>query len=155
MLQQIITPSSILHLIQWTQGHAEVLFNLIQEKQLEGIVIKSIDGSIYKPGTKSQSWLKVINYNYIDVYIIGLRKKNFGLLLARIENNDLKYMGIMEFIKPEARKEFYKIYSRYIDKEDKEITYLKPSIKIRVKYRNLTSKGKLRIPSFVEFIAYQ
>ncbi|MEH7549891.1 MULTISPECIES: hypothetical protein [Bacillaceae] len=94
------------------------------------------------------NWLKVINYQYEDVYISGLRKDEFGLLLI-FENGN--YAALMEFVSPANRKEFYKQYRDYIVEENDKFIYLDPKLKLKVKYRNLTKKGLLRIPSFVEW----
>ncbi|MEF2098303.1 hypothetical protein V3595_27405 [Bacillus sp. CFBP9009] len=50
---------------------------------------------------------KVNNYQYTDALITGLRIDKFGLLLGIEENNPIKPAGIMEFVTPAARKQFY------------------------------------------------
>ncbi|RFU61283.1 hypothetical protein D0466_18910 [Peribacillus glennii] len=54
------------------------------------------------------SSLKVINYQYADVFYTGLRKKEFGWLLGVEEKGLIKLMGVMEFVSPEPRKEVYR-----------------------------------------------
>ncbi len=63
--------------VQQRRGH----FELTKQHGLEGIVIKKAD-STYKIGKRSHDWLKVINYQYADVFITGMRKDEFGLLLG-------------------------------------------------------------------------
>ncbi|WP_338472761.1 RNA ligase family protein [Niallia sp. XMNu-256] len=138
--------------VQWLYGNGEAYFDLLQKNSLEGIVLKKAD-SIYKPGTRSQDWLKVINYQYADVLVTGLRKDKFGLLLAVEEHGKLRPGGVMEFMGPDAREEFYEQYRDYIVEEDKKFIFLAPKIKCRVKFRNYTKAGLLRIPSFVEYIS--
>lgn len=60
-------------------GQANAL--LCQAQGLEGIVLKRKD-SRYEINKRSKSWLKVINYQYIDFWIYGLRKGDFGWILA-------------------------------------------------------------------------
>lgn len=55
----------------------------------------------------------------------------------------------MEFMPPQNRKEFYMQYKDFIIEENDKFIYLDPKLKARVKYRNLTKKGLLRIPSFM------
>lgn len=93
---------------------------------------------------------KVINYQYQDVYISGLRKEEFGLLLNFEDGN---YAGLMEFVPASNRKEFYKQYRDFIIEENDKFVYLDPKLKVKVKYRNLTKKGLLRIPSFVDWVS--
>ena len=62
-----------------------------------------------------------------------------------------RYAGLLEFMSQVNRKEFYKQYRDYIVEENDKFIYLDPKLKAKVKYRNLTKKGLLRIPSFVEW----
>jgi DNA ligase 1 len=85
--------------------------------------------------------------------ITGLRKDKFGLLLAVEEDGKLKPGGVMEFMTPDAKKVFYNQYRDLIVDENKKFTFIEPKIKCRVKFRNYTKSGLLRIPSFVEYIS--
>lgn len=54
------------------------------------------------------------------------------------------------------KKEKFKFYQQYQDlvvDENEKFIFLKPQMKCRVKFRNYTKEGKLRIPSFVEYIS--
>ncbi|WP_026694526.1 hypothetical protein [Peribacillus kribbensis] len=62
-------------------------------------------------------------------------------------------MRIKAVMVPEARKKFYAMYRHYIQEENEKFIYLDPKIKCRVKFRNYTKAGHLRIPSFVEYIS--
>jgi DNA ligase 1 len=55
----------------------------VKAQALEGIVLKRKD-SRYEVGKRSHSWLKVINYQYTDVFVVGYRKqpKDFEMLLT-------------------------------------------------------------------------
>lgn len=152
LLDSVLDETETVVKVQWMYGHGEAYFDLVQKNGLEGIVLKKAD-SIYKHGNRSHDWLKVINYQYADVYVTGLRKDEFGLLLAIDEDGKLKPGGIMEFMAPDARKVIYKQYKDYIVQEDKKFIFLDPKIKCRVKFRNYTKSGLLRIPSFVEYIS--
>jgi DNA ligase-1 len=59
----------------------------------------------------------------------------------------------LEFVPTSNRKEFYRQYKDFIVKENDKFIYLNPKLKCRVKYRNLTKKGLLRIPSFVQWVS--
>jgi DNA ligase 1 len=145
LLDEIIPhDTSLVAKVKYIEGHGSAYFNLVRQQGLEGIVLKRKD-SRYEVGKRSQSWLKVINYQYEDVLITGLRKGDFGLLLSFL---DSRPAGIMEFMPPDERKALYKHLK--IIKEDDKFTLIEP-IKCRVKYRNITKAGFLRIPSFVEW----
>jgi DNA ligase 1 len=124
----------------------------VQEQDLEGIVMKRKD-SKYQIDKRSKDWLKVINYKYADVFITGLRKDKFGMLLSIENDNQIEYAGLMEFMAPKDKARFYREFKELIIDENKNFFYIKPQIKCRVKFRNYTKKGLLRIPSFVEYMS--
>jgi DNA ligase 1 len=61
----------------------EITLNLIQQG-LESVIVKRKE-LCYEVGRRGKSWLKFINYQYIDVLITGLRKGDFGLLLTFLD----------------------------------------------------------------------
>jgi DNA ligase-1 len=150
LLEKVIPEDTpLLNKVKWVEGNGVQYFDLIKQHELEGIVQKRSD-STYSIGKRSYDWLKVINYHYENVYISGLRKDEFGLLL---NFEDGKYAGLMEFMPTPNRKEFYRQYKDFIIEENDKFVYLDPKLKAKVKYRNHTKKGLLRIPSFVEWIS--
>jgi DNA ligase-1 len=141
--------NSLLTKTNWMLGNGESYFELVKQLDLEGTVLKRAN-SKYQTGKRSMDWLKVINYKYANVYVSGLRKDEFGLLL---NFEDGSYAGLLEFMPLANRKELYKVHNILIVKENDKFKYLEPKLKMNVKYRNLTSQGLLRIPSFVEWVS--
>ncbi|WP_163537370.1 RNA ligase family protein [Gracilibacillus sp. YIM 98692] len=136
--------SSLVSKVRYIEGNGEAYYDLVEKQSLEGIVLKRKD-SKYHAGKRSHSWLKVINYQYTDVLVTGYRKSKFGWLLAY---PDGAYAGVMELgVTPTARKELYQYPIR---KETKDYRYLAEPQPIRVKYRNKTKTGLLRLPSFMQ-----
>lgn len=152
LLDSILEPTESVTKVQWMYGSGESYFDLIKQNGLEGIVLKRAN-STYQINKRSHDWLKVINYQYANAVITGMRKDDFGLLLAVEEDGKLKPGGIMEFMTPVAKKHFYLHYPDLIVDENKKFIFLDPKIKCRVKFRNYTKAGLLRIPSFVEYIS--
>lgn len=149
ILEDVITEdTSLINKVKWIEGSGIQYYDLIKQNDLEGIVQKRAS-SKYQINRRSQDWLKVINYKFENVYIVGLRKEKFGLLL---NFEDGRYAGLMEFMTPQHRKEFYSRYRDYTFNENEKFIYLKPQLKANVKYRNLTKNGLLRIPSFVKWL---
>ncbi|MEW9124127.1 MAG: hypothetical protein AB2421_15560, partial [Thermotaleaceae bacterium] len=137
--------TSLVAKVKFIEGHGSAYFDLVQQQGLEGIVLKRKD-SRYEVGKRSQAWLKMINYQYQDIMVTGLKKGEFGLFLSFL---DEKPAGVMEFMPSEERKVLYN--QMKVISEDDKLTLIEP-LKCRVKYRNLTKAGFLRIPSFVGWI---
>lgn len=152
ILESIIVPNENIALVQWTKGNGEAYFNLIKEHGLEGIVMKRANSS-YQINKRSHDWLKVINYQFAEAYVTGYRKDEFGLLLGLEDKGKIRQAGMMEFMTPAARKQFYRIQKDLIIDQNNKFVYLDPKIKLKVKFRNFTKDGKLRIPSFVEYVS--
>ncbi|WP_176525892.1 hypothetical protein [Bacillus sp. AFS001701] len=103
MLESILTDDKRIAFVQHIEGQGSEYFDLVKEKDFEGIVLKKAD-SIYRPGSRSHDWKKVIAYKYENnIYITGLRKKEFGVLLSFEDGSPA---GLMEFTKPEDRKNY-------------------------------------------------
>lgn len=145
LLNNIVPEHPYITVVQWIEGNGISYFQLVKENELEGIVLKKAE-SLYEVGKRSFNWLKVINYQYDTVFLTGLRKEKFGVLLSFLDGRSA---GLMEFIPNKDRQRLYSSY-KFISEND-EYKFFEP-IKCRVKYRNLTKKGMLRIPSFVEWI---
>ncbi|AEI40651.1 ATP-dependent DNA ligase [Paenibacillus mucilaginosus] len=129
----------------------ERLFEQIAARQLEGIVAKRMD-SVYV-GHRSEAWLKIINWQYAEVYLTGYKKEGFGWLAASAgPGGILKPAGLIELgITPKHRTAFNGVRDQLQTGEDGEFVYLEPKLKAKVKMRNWTRAGLLRSPVFMEF----
>lgn len=105
--------------------------------------------STYSIGKRTKKWTKLINYQYIDCYIKGMRKEEFGILLC---DKSGSYLGVMEFMTPNARKELYQTVKKHAISETNDYITFDPYIPCQVKFRNWTKQGRLRIPSFVKWL---
>lgn len=136
--------------VQWIEGNGIPYFNLVKERSLEGIVLKKKD-SKYEINKRSNGWLKVINYCYLDVLITGMVKKDNSFLLSSI--NDGTNIGVMEFVPNQERKYIHEKVRNIGVKETDKLIIFNEGIKCNVKFRNWTSNQKLRIPSFHKWIS--
>jgi DNA ligase-1 len=139
--------------VKVVEGEAPAYFDIVKKHGLEGMVIKDA-WSKYEIDKRSWSWQKVINWTYAEVYIIGYRKKDFGLLTSiEAEDGSLHATGIIEFkVNAEQKKELKSVTRRLVYKEDNSFVHMKPMIKAGVKTRNWTKNGMLRSPEFVKFV---
>jgi len=136
--------NSTIFAVPYLEGRAYEYFTQIVQYDLEGIVIKKSD-SLYRKNKRSDAWLKVINYKYEPVFITKIKKDKFGAVLTF---EDGRYAGIMEFVPPAERAALYNNIDKSKDAKNENFYTLKSPIRCIVKYRNLTSQGLLRIPSF-------
>lgn len=120
-------------------GNAIKYFDSVKTADLEGIVQKKKD-SIYVPGRRVKSWLKIINYKYEIVQIVAIRKNKYGLLVAYLNNI---HAGTIEFLSNCHKRELQQKIN--VKKETEGFLWIEPVL-CRVKYRNKTSTGKLRLP---------
>lgn len=138
--------------VPFIEGAGEALFADICAKNMEGIVCKRKDSRYVS--RRSPDWLKVINWTFVDVHIVGYRKEDFGWLAAVDDGNGkLRPAGVIELgVKPAHKRAFYGVRDSITVGEDKNNVYLQPVIRARVKTRNWTKSGHLRSPVFVDYV---
>jgi len=106
-------------------GAGEALFTQIRARKMEGTVAKRKD-SIYE-SRRSNSWLKLINWTYVNVYIMGYRKGDLGWL-AGVETKDggVRPAGIIEIgVIPTQKMAFYDVCRQIVTDEDASSPVLK------------------------------
>lgn len=152
ILDAVVPETPSIHKIQYLEKEGTALFEAIRKKDMEGIVCKRKDSSYV--GKRSANWMKVINYQYADVFISGYRKNEFGWL-ASVMGTDglLRPAGIIELGVPPVHKQAFRgVCSQLVTGEDKNFVYLEPRLQATVKFRNWTKSGMLRSPVFVDFV---
>ncbi|MGG3509703.1 ATP-dependent DNA ligase [Paenibacillus lautus] len=151
ILSGIPMPNKHFGVIPFIEAAGEALFTQMEAQELEGMVGKK-QNSIYE-SRRSASWQKVINWTYVDVFVTGYRKDEFGWLTSVVtESGRLRPTGIIELgVPPKAKSALYGVCKSLVTGEDKNYVYLEPRIRAKVKTRNWTKNGMLRSPAFVEF----
>lgn len=152
ILQALHLPSSSFGLVPHIEGAGEALYEQIEGMGMEGVVGKRKDSQYIS--RRSSNWLKIINWSVADVYITGYKKSEFGWLAAVPDpTGRMRPVGIIEHgPSPKHKQVFRGVCSQLITGEDKNNVYLEPRIQARVKMRNWTKSGLLRIPVFEQFI---
>lgn len=150
LLQQIPFSNPSMGKTPYVQGAGEALFKQMELTQMEGMVGKRLDSTYV--GRRSADWLKVINWTYVDVVIMGYRKGEFGWIAGvRQPNGEVTYAGLIRFgVSPKDKRELDQISSKLKTGENKDFVYFEPVISAKVKIRNWTRAGKLRDPVFVK-----
>jgi bifunctional non-homologous end joining protein LigD len=156
------------------EGKGKEAFEQARSLHLEGVMAKDPD-SLYIPGSRSPEWLKVKTEKsqelVIGGYTIneGTNKLFSALLLGIYEGNSFQFVTpvgtgfnrkqqeelLQQFAKIETKKcpfatvpEYNKPSRFRPDPPKAEVVWLKPALVAEVHYRELTSTGALRQPSF-------
>jgi bifunctional non-homologous end joining protein LigD len=141
------------------------LYNAAADAGLEGIVAKE-RSSVYTPGKRSASWLKIKTRRSRDCIIIGYtkgkgdRESTFGALqLGVYKGKQLVYVGkVGTGFDDRKMKEIYaelqkvKKGSRPVKEkplDDAVTVWLEPQVVCEVQYSSLASTGNLREPVFL------
>jgi bifunctional non-homologous end joining protein LigD len=174
LLQSITPDDSIIRYSESFETGGKEFFAKAQQLGLEGIMAKRTD-SIYSPGARSRDWLKIKTASRQEVVIGGFTRnadspKLFSALLVGVfEKGRLQYTGkvgtgyteqmqrdMMKQFKPLIRKEspFATIPdinqpSRFRpNPPEAKATWLKPVLVGEVAFREMTTDGVMRQPSF-------
>ncbi|KKX54196.1 hypothetical protein [Brevibacillus borstelensis] len=152
ILDSVVPDTPSIHKIQFLEKGGTALFDAIKQQDLEGIVCKRKDSRYI--GKRSADWIKVINYQYADVYLTGYRKSEFGWLASVMgTDGQLRPAGVIELGVPPVHKQAFRgVCGQLVSGEDKNFVYLEPRLQATVKFRNWTKSGMLRSPVFVDFV---
>ncbi|MFJ2042267.1 ATP-dependent DNA ligase [Paenibacillus taichungensis] len=152
ILHSITLPSPAFGIVPHIEGAGEELYTQIESMGMEGVVGKRKDS--HYVSRRSKDWLKVINWSYADVFITGYKKAEFGWLAAVPDpSGKMRPVGVIEHgPSPKHKQAFRGVCKQLVTGEDKNHVYLEPWIRAKVRMRNWTKSGLLRIPVFMEFI---
>lgn len=152
ILAAVVPDTPAIHKIQFIEKEGRALFKAIKQQDMEGIVCKKKD-SVYN-GKRSADWIKVINYQYADVYLTGYKKREFGWLASVIETDGrLRPAGVIQLGVPTIHKQAFRgVREQLVKGEDRNFVYLEPRLMATVKFRIWTESGMLGSPVFVDFV---
>ncbi|MEK8128645.1 ATP-dependent DNA ligase [Paenibacillus filicis] len=149
VLESVFIPGTNMSIVPQIDGRGDDLWRAVTARSMEGMVAKRKTSKYV--GRRSADWLKLVNYQYADVYLTGYRKDEFGWLAQVEEGGKLRPAGIIELgVTATHRKAFFSHVSALKTGEDSRFVYLEPRLKATVKFRNWTRNGMLRTPSLVQ-----
>lgn len=155
-------------LVPWEIGDGKRLLARTQAEQLEGIMAKEI----YSPYVhkRSTAWLKIKNFKEADFYVCGMtvgendRQSTFGsLILGKHKEGRLVYVGNVGSGFTRAQLEAFTALFTHVlvgveshecpfetrpDTDRPVKMWLKPNLRIEVRYLEQTKDGMLRFPTF-------
>ncbi|MEO6955648.1 MAG: ATP-dependent DNA ligase [Antricoccus sp.] len=155
--------SSTIHVPPALEADADGALAMSKSLKLEGIVAKART-SVYQPGQRAQTWIKIKNHRSIEVVIIGWRpgKGNRAslagsLLMAVPDDAQLRYVGRVGsgFTEREIREMTMKLAADeretpaavgVPDADRADAHWVDPKYVGEVIYSDTSSEGKLRHP---------
>src|SRR5260370_22614941 len=163
-LEQIINPVPGLQVGSYVENRGVDLYRLAKEKGLEGIIAKR-KTSPYRPGKRSQDWLKIKARPQQEFVVCGFTegkgsRKHFGaLLLGGYRNGRLRYFGHSGtgFSEKGLKEAIDRLKPLFIDKSSVEnppkipekIQWVQPRLVCEVAYAEWTEDEQLRQKIFL------
>ncbi|MEJ7682894.1 MAG: hypothetical protein WKG06_34570 [Segetibacter sp.] len=163
-LAEIIKKNPVIKYSDHIEESGEEFFEVIKEKNLEGIMAKRKDSEYY-PGKRTADWLKIKHHKSEEAIIAGFTaprggRKYFGaLVLGTIINGKLTYAGHTgSGFNTELLKDMYAKLQPLIRekspfdervKTNMPVTWVEPKYICEIKFSEWTSDGKLRHPIFL------
>ena len=166
LLSLALTPGEYVHNVEYVETEGESFFQAAVDLGLEGMVAKR-RSSLYEPGTRSRSWLKVKAVQADDFVIggytkgTGARASSFGaLLLGYYDGSKLHYAGrvgsgfdrsTLEELKGHLSRMDIKQSPFVMEAElaNPTNTWVRPKLIARVKFAHWTDDGRLRAPVYM------
>jgi DNA ligase-1 len=110
--------------IPYVECEGSTLFEQICALKMEGMVAKQRD-STYVSG-RSDAWLKIINWMYVDVFISAYRKNALGWLASVMESDGtMRPVGVIELgITALHKKVFHAVMVPLVGGTDRDYVYL-------------------------------
>ncbi|HVU57763.1 MAG TPA: DNA ligase D [Puia sp.] len=174
ILRSVMPGNDLLRMSENFEATGTEFFAAAQKMGLEGIIAKKAD-SIYAPGIRTRDWLKIKTAQRQEVVIGGYTinegsdKPFSSLLVGVFEKGKLHYTGkIGTGFSQQLQKELIKKFKPFIRKTSPFTTtpdinkpsrfrpdpprakavWLKPELLCEVSFREMTSDGVMRHPSF-------
>ena len=147
-------------------GHGQQLLSATEQQGLEGVIAKRLD-SLYEPGRRTPSWLKIKNVDRQEVVVggwvpgDGRRRDRIGALLVGVREDDgsLRHVGRVGTGFTEAELDRLAEKLRPLEREDSPFApggpkiprgavFAEPELVAEVEFREWTDGGQLRAPSY-------
>ncbi|PZC45694.1 MAG: bifunctional non-homologous end joining protein LigD [Chloroflexi bacterium] len=166
LLAEVLNPSDSIIISQSVETDGKAFFQATCDLGLEGVVAKQ-KASLYLPGKRTWSWLKVKRVRegefVIGGYVFGGQRKDyFSSLLLGLHDEDGKLVyvgsagsgysedevrGIYETLEPSIVEE--RPFVNTPEVQEKYIHWCKPELVCQVEYGEFTVDGRLRYPVYV------
>lgn len=168
LLEETVVAAEVIQVSPAVEEQGRALFDAASRQRLEGMLAKR-RGSRYEPGRRSRSWLKVKTTMDADVVVGGWREGEgrrageLGSLLCGVyHEGGLRYVGrvgtgFSDRLLRELGERLRRLETRSSPFAAEEVRsvpelrrarWVEPQLVATVEFRQLTSAGRLRAPSF-------
>jgi bifunctional non-homologous end joining protein LigD len=164
LLEDILKKNDVVKYSDHIEENGEDFFELIKQKNLEGIMAKKATSEYY-PGKRTADWLKIKHHKSEEAIIAGFTaprggRKYFGaLVLGSFVNGKLTYIGhtgsgFDTSLLKELSAKLQPIITQQSPfsikvKTNMPVTWVEPKYVCEIKFSEWTSDGKLRHPIFL------
>ncbi len=160
LLRSVLSPHPTVHYVE-SEADGTALFFAMKEKKMEGVVAKHLD-SPYRVGQKHEDWRKVKIYRDATAVIGGFTVDNAGVPNALVLGlyDAQGSFGLIGQVGPGKfnRTEWSDLIQRLRDSVSpvcpfarrpriQRVTWVAPTVTVKVIYRELTREGLLRQPT--------
>lgn len=152
-LSEIVETTPFLMPTMFIGGQGIPLFDLMKERDMEGIVAKQKD-SKYALDSTSKDWLKIKHLKSIEVIILGFRTNPFGLVIGlNFKTVKNKPVGVVEYgFMPADKELFWKISKQLMTTKDDKTQWIEPQLCCRIEYMERTDTHQLGTTLFRGFL---
>lgn len=159
ILRECIGSHPHLEFVVFTKD-AHRLWQFIQSRSLEGVIAKEAS-SLYKPGRRTHTWLKVKAFETMDAVIVGYtqeRRAVSALALAAFAGDELQFIGKVGTGMSDKDVRMLKKLLAPIETPTapvdapssyQDIQWVEPRNVCEVRYLEFGKQGMLRNPSFL------
>lgn len=166
MLKEILPDSFTILYSDHITGRGKEFFEMLRNRNIEGMMAKHAE-SPYRPGRRSEAWLKIKWQNRQDAVIGGFTepkgsRKHFGsLVLGIYKNGKLRFAGHSGggFSNSDMMKTMDKLKGLVQEESpfgeeietNTPVTWVKPDLVCELSFTEWTSDGRMRHPKFLGF----
>lgn len=159
ILNSIIYANNNLLISSYILSAGKKLYKKANSEGLEGIVAKKND-SPYE-FNRSKYWYKIKCWKHLEVYIAGYSRNGNSLVVGRYREGQLTYMGKVKLaLNNEMSEALFSFFPSIISKRCpfntdpglKDVYWLKPLIRTRVRYTELSRHNTFRHGFAIEII---
>ncbi len=163
LLKKVLPENDVIKYCDHVENDGEAFFTVMRERNLEGMIAKK-KTSLYLPGERSKSWLKIKHQLINEAIIAGFTKpegarKYFGsLILGQYKNDKLIYVGHTGTgFTLDSLTDLHNKMTPLIIKTNpfetkvpvnNTVTWIKPQLVANIHYTELTNIGVMRHPVF-------